>query len=190
MNRPRHLNTAVAVLHHWLPVHGGTVAAGCSVAAGRTSACALAEAPAPGSPPMGAAAAAGKAPGWGSRSEHPTPPKAAARAGPPRGAVQAPAAVVRPRVQSRISDGPDDATQAAGTSESGWGSGLQQTTPTVTGRRTCHSAQPGPHAGAELRSRDAQCISPYHTLLSNCMVQRMRAWPLPALLFLSEPVCR
>ncbi len=39
---------------------------------------------------------------------------------------------------------------------------------------------------------DAQCISPYHTCLSSCVVQRMRAWPLPVLLFLSlsEPVCR
>ena len=37
---------------------------------------------------------------------------------------------------------------------------------------------------------DAHCISPHHTLLSKCVVQRMRVWPLPALLFLSEPVCR
>ncbi len=41
---------------------------------------------------------------------------------------------------------------------------------------------------------NAQCISPCHTLLSNCVPveQRMRAWSLPALLFLSEsePVCR
>ena len=36
----------------------------------------------------------------------------------------------------------------------------------------------------------AQCISRGFTLLSNCVVQRMRAWSLPALLFLSEPVCR
>ena len=36
----------------------------------------------------------------------------------------------------------------------------------------------------------AHCTSPHHTLLSNCVVQRMRAWSLPALLFLSEPVCR
>jgi hypothetical protein len=37
---------------------------------------------------------------------------------------------------------------------------------------------------------DVQCTSPYYTLLSNCVAQRTRAWPLPALLFLSEPVCR
>ena len=37
---------------------------------------------------------------------------------------------------------------------------------------------------------DAQCTSPHRTLLSNCVVQRMRAWSLAALLFLSEPVCR
>ena len=37
---------------------------------------------------------------------------------------------------------------------------------------------------------DAQRISPYHTLLSTCVLQRMRAWSLPAILFLSEPVCR
>ena len=37
---------------------------------------------------------------------------------------------------------------------------------------------------------DAHCISRGFTLLSNCMVQRMRAWSLLALLFLSEPVCR
>ena len=36
----------------------------------------------------------------------------------------------------------------------------------------------------------AQCISRGFTLLSKCVLQRMRAWPLPALLFLSEPVCR
>ena len=36
----------------------------------------------------------------------------------------------------------------------------------------------------------AQCISRGFTFLSNCVVQRMRAWSLPALLFLSEPVCR
>ena len=36
----------------------------------------------------------------------------------------------------------------------------------------------------------AQCTSPHHTLLSNCVVQRMRVWSLAALLFLSEPVCR
>ena len=36
----------------------------------------------------------------------------------------------------------------------------------------------------------AQCISRGFTLLSKCVMQRMRAWPLPALLFLSEPVCR
>ncbi len=28
---------------------------------------------------------------------------------------------------------------------------------------------------------DAQCISPYHTFFSNCVVQRMRAWSLPAI---------
>jgi len=39
---------------------------------------------------------------------------------------------------------------------------------------------------------DAQCISLYHTVLSSsgCVVQRMRARSLPALLFLSEPACR
>ncbi len=37
---------------------------------------------------------------------------------------------------------------------------------------------------------DAHCISRGFTFLSNCAVQRMRAWSLPALLFLSEPVCR
>ena len=37
---------------------------------------------------------------------------------------------------------------------------------------------------------DAHCISRGFTLLSSCVVQRMRAWSLPALLFLSEPVCR
>ena len=37
---------------------------------------------------------------------------------------------------------------------------------------------------------DAHCISRGFTLLSNCVVQRMRVWSLPALLFLSEPVCR
>ncbi len=37
---------------------------------------------------------------------------------------------------------------------------------------------------------DAHCISRGFTFLSNCVVQRMRAWSLPALLFLSEPVCR
>jgi hypothetical protein len=39
---------------------------------------------------------------------------------------------------------------------------------------------------------DAHCISRGFTFLSNCMVQRrgMRVWSLPALLFLSEPVCR
>ncbi len=36
----------------------------------------------------------------------------------------------------------------------------------------------------------AHCISRGFTLLSNYMVQHMRAWSLPALLFLSEPVCR
>jgi hypothetical protein len=37
---------------------------------------------------------------------------------------------------------------------------------------------------------DAHCISRGFTLLSKCVMQRMRAWSLPALLFLSEPVCR
>jgi hypothetical protein len=37
---------------------------------------------------------------------------------------------------------------------------------------------------------DAQCTSPYRTLLSNCVVQRMRIWALPALLFISGPACR
>ena len=37
---------------------------------------------------------------------------------------------------------------------------------------------------------DAHCISRGFTLLSKCMVQRMRVWSLPALLFLSEPACR
>ncbi len=39
---------------------------------------------------------------------------------------------------------------------------------------------------------DAHCISRGFTLLSKCVMQRMRAWSLPALLFPSEPgpVCR
>ena len=37
---------------------------------------------------------------------------------------------------------------------------------------------------------DAHCISRGFSLLSKCVMQRMRAWSLPALLFLSEPVCR
>ncbi len=34
---------------------------------------------------------------------------------------------------------------------------------------------------------DADGISPYHTLISNCGVQFIRVWSLPALLLLSEP---
>ena len=37
---------------------------------------------------------------------------------------------------------------------------------------------------------DAHCISRVFTLFSKCVIQRMRVWSLPALLFLSEPVCR
>ncbi len=37
---------------------------------------------------------------------------------------------------------------------------------------------------------DAHCISRGFIFLSNCVVQRMRVWSLPALLFFSEPVCR
>ena len=37
---------------------------------------------------------------------------------------------------------------------------------------------------------DAHCISRGFTFLSKCVMQRMRVWSLPALLFLSEPVCR
>ncbi len=37
---------------------------------------------------------------------------------------------------------------------------------------------------------DARGISPYRTFRSNWVVQCMRVWSLPALLFLSEPICR
>ncbi len=40
------------------------------------------------------------------------------------------------------------------------------------------------------RTGYAHCISRGFTLFSKCVMQRMRAWSLPALLFLSEPVCR
>ena len=47
-----------------------------------------------------------------------------------------------------------------------------------------------PRASDESGTGDARCISRGFCFLSSCVVQRMRVWSLPALLFLSEPVCR